>query len=97
LPQSPSSGVASSVFPKFHPGLSPATAADAVTGVKVAVHPETSVAEATVEDDELEIWLVEELDVCTLEEVDVCKPEEVDVATIKELELEVPVPGRHWE
>ena len=35
--QDPSSGVASRVFPKFHPGLNAAKAADAETGVKVPV------------------------------------------------------------
>lgn len=47
----PSSGVASSVFPKFHPGFSPANAAEAVTGVKAAVQdPAAVVVPATVEE-----------------------------------------------
>jgi hypothetical protein len=38
--QEPSSGIASRVFPKFHPGFSAAMAAEAVTGVNAAVHPD---------------------------------------------------------
>lgn len=36
--QDPSSGTASNVFPRFHPGLNAANAAKALTGVKAAVH-----------------------------------------------------------
>ncbi len=36
--QDPSSGTASSVFPRLQPGFNPANAADAVIGVNVAVH-----------------------------------------------------------
>ena len=38
LLQSPSVCVASSVFPRFHPGFKAATKADAEMGVKVLVH-----------------------------------------------------------
>jgi hypothetical protein len=52
----PSSGTASSVFPKFQPGFNAANAADAATGVKAAVHdPAAVVVPATVEDVLLEV------------------------------------------
>lgn len=43
----PSVGIASSVFPKFHPGFSAANAADAVIGVKGVVHQGVAAEEAT--------------------------------------------------
>lgn len=59
--QLPSVGRASSVFPKFHPGLSAAKAADALIGVKVPVQtaPEVALAEvALAEVDLTELALV---------------------------------------
>lgn len=47
--QSPSVGVASRVFPRFHPGFKAATKADAEIGVKVPVHVFTLDVEAAEE------------------------------------------------
>ena len=86
----PSSGIASSVLPKFHPGLRAANAAEAVIGVKVPVQDDVPVAEAEL-DDEVE----EDFDVEDFEEVLVL----VDSVVATELDLLVAVvlavPGTH--
>ena len=46
----PSSGIASRVFPKFHPGFRAANAADAVTGVNVPVQDDEAVAETELDE-----------------------------------------------
>jgi hypothetical protein len=46
----PSVGVASSVFPKFHPGFRPANATEAVIGVNIPVQEDLAVAEAELVD-----------------------------------------------
>lgn len=45
--QLPSVGIASSVFPKFHPGLRAAKAAEALIGVKVPLQAAAAVPVAT--------------------------------------------------
>jgi hypothetical protein len=97
----PSSGVASSVFPRFQPGFRALNAADAVTGVKVPVQVDDPVGEA-----ECELTL-EALDVVKADEdtfevveadedaLDVVTEVLVFVESVVALELELPAPGRH--
>jgi len=56
--QSPSLGVASRVFPKFHPGLRSLNAAEAVTGVKVPVQVTAAVLDEATEDVDIAVELV---------------------------------------
>jgi hypothetical protein len=79
--QDPSSGTASKVFPKFHPGLMAATYALAEMDLKVVVHD--PVGAADVVDDLVEL-LVTVLELDTFVEVEVL---------VEELE---PGPSRHW-
>jgi len=81
----PSSGTESSPFPKFHPGFNAANAADAVTGVKAAVHDCMAVGVAVVE-----VLVVDTpVLVCVVRVVAVEGRAEVDVVTTG------PVPGIH--
>jgi hypothetical protein len=105
--QEPSSGVASRVFPKFHPGLSAAIAAEAVTGVNAAVHPPCVVEdtdEVVLEVDEillvdLEVVLVVDgLDVVLVViglEVELLDVVFEVVLVVKVVGAEVAVPGTH--
>lgn len=70
------------MFPRFHPGLSAATAADAVTGVKAAVHDPTTVVAGKLELDTLLVEVVETL----IEDVEVVFT--VDVLEVFEVERE---------
>jgi len=102
----PSSGMASSVFPRFHPGLRPAYAADAVTGVKTAVQAGSVVVtafdEVKVEDDaDDDLTVEEEEEALLLEILELVFVERLDEALVLEVaafELEEEaVPGIHWE
>ena len=81
----PSLGTASRVLPKFHPGFNAANAADAVTGVKAAVHDCTAVGVAIVEVFEVETIVL----VCVLSVVAVEDRTEVLGVAIG------PAPGMH--
>ena len=82
----PSSGIASSVLPKFHPGFRAANAAEAVIGVKVPVQDDVPVAEAEL-NDEVEDFDVEE----DFEEVLVW----VDSVVATDVAVVLAVPGTH--
>jgi len=88
FPQSPSVGTASSVFPKFHPGLSAAKAAEAVMGVNVPVQAAAAVPVATTL---LVLEALTEDVLVALTDVLVCSVVGVDDAT------ELAVPGIHCE
>lgn len=95
--QEPSSGVASRVFPKFHPGLSAAIAAEAVTGVNAAVQPA-----CTVEDTDEVLLEVDEILVVDLElEVVIVvvgfEVELDEVFVVRVVDAELAAPGIHWE
>jgi len=95
--QDPSSGVASSVFPKFHPGFNAANAAEAEIGVKAAVHDAPVVAVAML--DELKEVVGVDMG---LEVIDVLlKVEDGLVDVLKVVATDVletaPVPGIHCE
>jgi hypothetical protein len=92
--QDPSSGVASSVLPKFQPGLRAANAAEAVMGVKVPVQEDVAVAETELDED----FDVEEDFEDALAIVDKVVATELDL--LVELDdllvaLELAVPGTH--
>lgn len=98
--QDPSSGVASSVFPKFQPGFKAANAADAVTGVNTAVQELAVLVAAMLVDalvlDDVELVLVFVVDDVKLVLLFVVR---VVATTLVGVELETPdaVPGMHWE
>lgn len=97
----PSSGVASRVFPRFHPGLSAAYAAEAVTGVKAAVQAPVAVVDDLLVDEDLvdedEDVLVDDVDLELLVLVFVVKVVAVlDALVLLVLDAEA-VPGTHWE
>jgi hypothetical protein len=95
--QEPSSGIASRVFPKFHPGLRAAIAAEAVTGVKAAVQ-----APCVVEDIDEVVLEVDEILLVDLDVVLVVIGLEVElldvvfeVLVVKVVGADVAVPGTH--
>jgi hypothetical protein len=97
--------MASSVFPRFQPGLRAAYAAEAVTGVKAAVQaPDAVVETATedvleVDDEDLVLLLLTLVDkVVAVVDVLVLDTEELELETlVLEDELLLAVPGTHWE
>jgi len=92
--QDPSSGVASSVFPKFHPGFNAANAADAEIGVNAAVHDALVVAVAMLDE-------LKEVDgvVIGLEVIVVLLRVEEDLIDVLKVvaDEDEPVPGIHCE
>lgn len=94
--QDPSSGTASNVFPRFHPGFNAANAAEAVTGVNAAVQADWTVevaAELVFEDEVMDVIGLEVVDVVGMEVADVVLDFVVVVRVVGT--VVVAVPGIH--
>ena len=94
--QDPSSGTASNVFPRFHPGFNAANAAEAVTGVNAAVQADWTVevaAELVFEDEVMDVIGLEVVEVVGIEVADVVLDFVVVVRVVGT--VVVAVPGIH--